>query len=128
MIVLINKLLALVFTTWLIFPTGYVVFNYIGDHNNFNKKTLYFLIPLVLRFLFDYRSGALCCDTTESSSIESGTCSWHEGVCAWKYTIYTSEFNSEFLNLLAGGNDEYNVGTWRRLLAFGETNEDSFRE
>jgi hypothetical protein len=128
MIVLINKLLVLVFTTWLIYPTGYVVIKYVGDYQNFNKKTLYLLIPLILRFLFDYRSGALCCDSTESSSTGSGTCSWHEGVCAWEYTIYTSELDSEFINFLAGSNAEYHVGTWRRFFVFDENNEDLFRE
>ncbi len=30
----------------------------------------------------------LCCDGTTSYSTGSGTCSWHNGVCDWKYPVY----------------------------------------
>jgi hypothetical protein len=116
MIVLANKLLALIFTTWYIIPIGYTVIKYFDNSEEFNNKLLLWFIPLLLRFTLDYRVGALCCDEWESFSTGSGTCSDHEGVCYWTYEIYTKKYDSEILDFLAGAHDQYNVGTWRTFL------------
>lgn len=117
MYVLINKLLVLIFSTWNLLPVGYVVFKYVEglSTSRFDKRLLLLLVPIALRLTFDGRVGAVCCDESMSSSTGSGTCSWHDGVCYWQYEIFTKEYDSEVLNLLVGGNEEYGVATYRTM-------------
>lgn len=102
------KALTLLTTTWLVIPLLILVFRHQKMESKYKRMLLLLLIPFLFRLVFDKRVGANCCDGSESSSVGSGTCSWHDGVCSWQYQSFIQD---PYINLLFGGNTEYSVPT-----------------
>lgn len=57
-----------------------------SQYGNSRASELYELLNPIKKRLAYYVT--LCCDGTYSYSSGRGTCSWHDGVCNWKYPIY----------------------------------------
>jgi hypothetical protein len=100
------KALTLLTTTWFIVPALLLMLKYKKLESKHKQLFFVLMIPFLLRLVFDKRVGAKCCDGSDSTSIGSGTCSWHEGVRLWKYESFVKK---PILNLLVGGNTEYYV-------------------
>jgi hypothetical protein len=106
------KALTLLTTTWFIIPALLLMFRYKKLESKHKQLLILLMIPFLLRLVFDKRIGANCCDGSESTSVGSGTCSWHTGVCYWKYKSF---IENPMLNILVGGRIEYSVPTSNSL-------------
>lgn len=102
------KALTLLTTTWFIIPMLILVVRYHKLEAKHKRILILLMLPILFRLFFDKRIGANCCDGSDSSSVGSGTCSWHEGVCSWQYKSFIQD---PYLNFLFGGNTEYSVPT-----------------
>ena len=94
--------------TWLAVPLLIYFFQSKKNARAFKYIIGSVIFILILRVTLDKRVGANCCDGSESSSVGSGTCSWHDGVCSWQYQSFVQD---PYINLLFGGNTEYSVPT-----------------
>jgi hypothetical protein len=106
------KLFVILTTTWLIIPAILLTFPQFRSNKRRRSFLIVMLLPVFFRFIFDKRVGAECCDGTNSVSVGSGTCSWHTGVCYWRYECFTESY---FLILVCGGNASYSVPTFKSL-------------